>query len=83
MRRVAVLAAGRQVALEDLSPALRAAPRKAGTLRAALDRCEAELLREALARNDGIMARAAADLGITRQSMWAKVRRRGLVAASA
>ena len=37
----------------------------------------------ALDRNGGIVARAAAELGITRQSLWAKVRRRGLVGESA
>jgi DNA-binding NtrC family response regulator len=84
MRRAAVLATGREVGVEDLSPALNQAPaRKVGTLRAALDRCEAELLQEALERNGWILARAAAELGITRQALWAKVRRRGLVGASA
>jgi two-component system response regulator HydG len=84
MRRVAVLAAGRAVTLDDLSPALRQGPaRRAGTLRAALDRCEAEVLQDALERNGWVLARAAADLGITRQALWAKVRRRGLVAARA
>jgi two-component system NtrC family response regulator len=77
MRRLAVCAARREAAVEDLSDALRQAPaRRAGTLRAALDRCEAELVQEALDRNDGILARAAAELGITRQALWAKVRRR-------
>jgi two-component system nitrogen regulation response regulator NtrX len=81
MRRVAVLAAGREVLLEDLSPALRQRrARRAGTLRAALDRCEAEVLEEALDRNNWVRARAAAELGISRQTLWAKVRRRGLSA---
>jgi len=76
MRRAAVLAAGREVTVEDLSTALHQAPaRKAGTLRAALERCEAEVLQEALDRNGGNLARAAAELGITRQALWAKLRR--------
>jgi DNA-binding NtrC family response regulator len=84
MRRLAVCAAGREVTLADLSPALREAPpRKAGKLRAALDQVEAELLQGALDRNGGVVARAAAELGITRQGLWAKVRRRGLAGASA
>jgi len=78
MRRAAVLAAGREVAVEDLSPGLREAHgRKAGTLRAALERCEAEVLQEALDHNGGRLARAAAELGITRQALWAKLRRAG------
>jgi DNA-binding NtrC family response regulator len=77
MRRLAVCAAGHEVALEDLSPALRdAPPRRAGTLRAVLEEVEAELLQGALDRNGGVVARAAAELGITRQSLWAKVRGR-------
>lgn len=84
MRRLAVCAAGREVALEDLSSSLRQPPpRRTGKLRAALDEVEAELLQGALERNGGVLARAAAELGITRQSLWAKVRRRGLVGASA
>jgi transcriptional regulator with PAS, ATPase and Fis domain len=40
---------------------------------------ERDLVRGALERHRGILARAAAELGITRQSLWAKVRRLGLV----
>jgi DNA-binding NtrC family response regulator len=81
MRRVGVLAAGGEVVLEDLSPALRQRHgRRPGTLRAALDQCEAEVLEEALDRNNWVIARAAAELGISRQALWAKVRRRGLSA---
>jgi DNA-binding NtrC family response regulator len=82
MRRAAVLAAGRDVERDDLSPALqRPTGGKAGTLRSALDRCEDELVRATLERHGGVQARAAAELGITRQSLWAKVRRRGLAGA--
>jgi DNA-binding NtrC family response regulator len=83
MRRLAVRAAGREVTLDDLPAALREEPaRRPGKLRAALDELEAELLQGALDRNGGILARAAAELGITRQSLWAKVRRRRLVGDS-
>jgi DNA-binding NtrC family response regulator len=82
MRRLGVRAAGREAGIEDLSPALRQAPaRRAGTLRAALRRCETELVQEALERHGGILARAAADLGISRQALWVKARRLGLVGA--
>jgi DNA-binding NtrC family response regulator len=84
MRRLAVRAAGRVVTLEDLSAEMRPVPaRRAGTLRAALDQREAELLQEALDRNHGVQARAAAELGITRQALWAKVRRRALTSQDA
>jgi DNA-binding NtrC family response regulator len=81
MHRLAVRAAGRPATLEDLPSELRdeqAGP-PAGGLRAALHQCEVELVREALERNRGIVARAAAELGITRQALWVKVRRLGLV----
>ena len=38
-------------------------------------------MQEAIERHDGIMARAAAELGVTRQGLWLKVRRLGLVVA--
>jgi DNA-binding NtrC family response regulator len=81
MRRVAVLAAGREVTVEDLSPALHQAPaRRVGTLRAALEQRETEVLQETLERNGGVLSRTAAELGITRQTLWLKLRRRRLVA---
>jgi DNA-binding NtrC family response regulator len=82
MRRLGVRAPGRPVVVEDLSPALQQRPaRRSGTLRSALRKCEAELVQEAIDRHDGILARAAAELGITRQGLWSKVRRLGLVVA--
>jgi DNA-binding NtrC family response regulator len=84
MQRLGVRAAGREVAVEDLSPALQAPTgRRAGTLHAALRRRETELVQDALERHGGILARAAAELGITRQALWAKIRRRRLAGESA
>ena len=84
MRRLGVRAAGRRAGALDLSRGLqeRTAPRP-GTLHAALLRHETELVQGALERHGGILARAAAELGITRQALWAKVRRLGLVVESA
>jgi DNA-binding NtrC family response regulator len=80
MQRLAVRAAGRALRLEDLSAELR---ERTGDpvrgLRAALHRAEVALVRDSLDRHGWIVARAAADLGITRQALWAKVRRLGLV----
>ena len=84
MRRVGVRAAGRPVAVEDLPVALqRRGPRRWGSLPSALRQRETELVEEALDRNGRILARAAAELGITRQALWRKVRRLGLVRAEA
>jgi DNA-binding NtrC family response regulator len=80
MRRLDVRAAGRPVTVEDLSRELRArSARRTGTLRSAVQRLEVELVREALERHEGILSRAAAELGLTRQGLWLKVRRLGLV----
>ena len=75
-------APGRTVVVEDLSPALHERrARRPGTLQSALRQRETELVQDALERHDRILARAAADLGITRQALWLKVRRLGLVVA--
>jgi DNA-binding NtrC family response regulator len=82
MRRACVRAPGRPVALEDLPRSLQQRrPKRWGTLQSALRERETELIREALERHRGILARAAAELGITRQGLWLKVRRLGLVVA--
>ena len=68
---------GAASARDELSAEIAAAPRPGGTLRLALRRVESEMVREALARHEGRQARAAAELGITRQALWAKLRRLG------
>jgi two-component system response regulator HupR/HoxA len=86
MRRLCVVARGREVRPEDLSDAVlraatpSAAPPGAGGLRAALRRHESEAIRCALARHAGVKARAARDLGITRQALQKKVQRLNLQA---
>jgi DNA-binding NtrC family response regulator len=78
MRRLSVRAAGRAVRPEDLSSELReAACHPVCALREMLRRTEEEILRRALERNHWILARAAAELGITRQALWKKLRRLG------
>ena len=84
MLRLVVRHPGGERRPEELSAEIAAAPRPCGTLRLALRRFESELVREALARHAGRPAPAAAELGITRQALWAKsparARRRGRVA---
>jgi DNA-binding NtrC family response regulator len=77
MRRLGVVARGREITAPDLSDELRdnrPAARRGG-LRAALDRAQYEMICHALDRNDGVKARAARELGITRQALGAKLRR--------
>jgi len=78
MQRLVVRSPGRPVGVADLSAELAEAPRPGGTLRLALQRVESEMLLAALERHDGRQASAAAELGITRQALWAKLRRLGV-----
>ena len=75
MLRLVVRHPGGSVGPDELPAELAEAPRPCGTLRLALQRVESEMVREALARHPGRSARAAAELGITRQALWAKRRR--------
>ena len=43
-----------------------------------LDEMESEMIREALRRNDGNMSAVAQQLGITRQTLYNKLRKYGL-----
>jgi DNA-binding NtrC family response regulator len=75
MHRLSICAAGRVAEVDDLSPHLRSAPaRGAGTLQATLRRTQLEVVRRALERNSWVIARAAAELGISRQALWQKLR---------
>ncbi|MGE5126990.1 MAG: sigma 54-interacting transcriptional regulator [Betaproteobacteria bacterium] len=78
MRRLVVIAPGREAQAEDLSDELRGpSVVPAGGLRAELLRHEVRILKLALERHGGIQSRAAAELGITRQALCAKLRRLG------
>jgi DNA-binding NtrC family response regulator len=78
MRRLVALAPAREIARDDLSPEIQGPlPMALGPLRAELQRHEARLLQHALARHGGVLSRAAAELGISRQALYAKLRRLG------
>jgi DNA-binding NtrC family response regulator len=78
MQRLVVRGPGTAVSREDLSDDIGQAPRPGGTLKAALQRAESEILISMLEKHEGRQARAAAELGITRQALWAKLRRLGV-----
>jgi DNA-binding NtrC family response regulator len=82
MRRLIVITHDGVARTEHLSRELRDATTAPcpGSLRAALEAVERERVRESILRNGGRVSRAAAELGITRQALWAKVRRLGLQA---
>jgi DNA-binding NtrC family response regulator len=81
MRRLSVIARGREVRPDDLSePVRKSAAESAlapggGGLRAEMRQVEGEAIRRALERHAGIKARAARELGITRQALQKKLRR--------
>jgi transcriptional regulator of acetoin/glycerol metabolism len=43
-----------------------------------LENAEANAIRDALARNDGNRTRAAKDLGVSRNTLWRKMKRHGI-----
>jgi two-component system NtrC family response regulator len=80
MRRLVVLARGRVLRREDLSTALKGGA-SCAAVRGLLDgrlAYERDHVRQALVRNQGHRTRAAAELGITRQALYEKIRRLGL-----
>jgi DNA-binding NtrC family response regulator len=81
MLRLVVRAPGQRVLPEQLSAELAPAPRPCGSLRLALRRFEDEMLLAVLERHAGQRTPAAAELGITRQALWAKLRRLGAATA--
>jgi anaerobic nitric oxide reductase transcription regulator len=84
MRCAGLRAVGRPVEVEDLPAELHARPdRGPGTLREAVRRFETGLILDALERHHGNVSRTAAELGVTRQALWGKTRRLGLLSESA
>ncbi|MEE8217535.1 MAG: sigma-54 dependent transcriptional regulator [Vicinamibacteria bacterium] len=76
MRRAAVMAGGGVVELSHLSDDVRQCePAGGGDLRAARDEFERDYVRRVVDRHDGMRTAAAAELGITRQALFAKIRR--------
>ncbi len=80
MRRALVIARDGVVALEHLSDDLSASSSTvAGGLRSKMLAVERKIVGEVLDRHGGNRTAAAAELGITRQALVAKIRRLGLV----
>jgi DNA-binding NtrC family response regulator len=83
MRRLCVVARGREIRPDDLSASVLrtiAAPPAPVGLKAEIRQLEGEAIRRALDRHAGVKARAARELGITRQALQKKLRRLRLTA---
>jgi two-component system response regulator HydG len=81
MRRLVVAADEGTVEVAHLSDEIRESPPAVdGCLRTALRAFERDYLRRVLERHGGVRTRAAAELGITRQALVAKIRRLGVFA---
>jgi two-component system response regulator HydG len=79
MHRLVVQCAGRSAELLDLSPPLRARPRRTGfSLEQALVEFERDYVAQRLSECGGHKSRAAEALGITRQGLGQKLKRLGL-----
>jgi PAS domain S-box-containing protein len=77
-----VVCAGDTIRLEDLPPGLREQSPGAGRGPSVdvgpLESAEAAAIRDALARSGGNRTRAARDLGISRNTLWRKMKRHGI-----
>ena len=79
MGRLVILAGRGPIRREHLSARVgQCVPDPRSALREARHRFEREFVARALARNGGNRARAAGELGITRQALFSKIRRLGL-----
>ncbi len=81
LERACILAEGEVINVEDISFVSRVAEDAAAPeedLRTSMLRCECNLLREALDKHQWRVVETAASLGITRKSLWEKMRRHGL-----
>jgi DNA-binding NtrC family response regulator len=65
--------------LREILPPIEASLRPGDTLRETLDRVEAWLIREALAAHGGRRAQTARRLGVTREGLYKKMQRLGIV----
>jgi DNA-binding NtrC family response regulator len=77
MKRLGVVARGREITVDDLSSEVRGtrAALRRGGLRAAVEKVQYEIICHAMRRNGNVKARAARELGITRQALGARLRR--------
>ena len=85
VEKAVILADGQVLDVSDFFPEgnMRAASSVSSPVVAAgkvmtLDEMESEMIREALRRNDGNMSAVAQQLGITRQTLYNKLRKYGL-----
>jgi two-component system response regulator AtoC len=79
MARLAVMADGTEIALEDLPPEFQAAPRTLESSSShSLDRLEQEVIFQALEQADGRRNRAAEMLGISRRTLIRKLKLYGV-----
>jgi DNA-binding NtrC family response regulator len=74
-----VVSTGRTIGLEDLPPSIRSGPvsvsLEASDDTPLLDGAEASVIRQALERHQGNRRLAAEELGISRSTLWRKMKR--------
>ncbi len=78
VRRAVIMAEGKRISAADLELVAGAGAAKATTLREARERLERELVTDALRRNGGKVSGAAADLGVSRPTLYELMEKLGL-----
>ncbi|NZA25577.1 sigma-54-dependent Fis family transcriptional regulator [Luteimonas sp. SJ-92] len=80
VQRAALLAPGDAIGADALgfAPAPRAAPSSSPPAAAAANEPDRETIESALHRNDGVLAQAAAELGLSRQALYRRMDKLGL-----
>jgi two-component system, NtrC family, response regulator len=78
IKRALVMAHGATLQPQDLELSLSSAPSASLTLREARSQFEKDLIRQALARSNGNVTRAAEELGVSRQGLHESLQKYGL-----
>jgi two-component system NtrC family response regulator len=78
VKRAVIMSEGKRLTAADLELAATASPSPALTLKEARERVEAEMIRQALRRHGGKITAAAAELGISRPTLYELIDKLGI-----
>jgi len=83
VRRAVIMSEGRRISAQDLELSDASEESEGGTLREARDRVERELVTQSLRRNGGKITAAAAELGVSRPTLYELMEKLGIPKSSA
>ncbi|MBL9201847.1 MAG: PEP-CTERM-box response regulator transcription factor [Opitutaceae bacterium] len=78
VRRAVIMSEGKRIAPGDLELEVASGPTPGSTLKEARDKLEAEMIRASLARHAGRITAVAAELGVSRPTLYELVDRHGI-----